>query len=86
MKLVHFEKHTLHKNFLRISCTKFPADLVTFTEEILNGKLHFLCIVKKRRSQKIFVRKLLVRLILQQSGVDRTMILDKVSYKFLING
>ena len=21
---------------------KFPADLVTFTEEILNGKLHFL--------------------------------------------
>ena len=23
--------------------TQFPADLVTFTEEILNGKLHFLC-------------------------------------------
>ena len=22
---------------------KFPADLVTFTQEILNGKLHFLC-------------------------------------------
>ena len=22
---------------------KFPADLVTFTEEILNGKLYFLC-------------------------------------------
>ena len=22
---------------------RFPADLVTFTEEILNGKLHFLC-------------------------------------------
>ena len=22
---------------------EFPADLVTFTEEILNGKLHFLC-------------------------------------------
>ena len=22
---------------------KFPADLVTFTEQILNGKLHFLC-------------------------------------------
>ena len=21
----------------------FPADLVTFTEEILNGQLHFLC-------------------------------------------
>ena len=24
---------------------QFPADLVTFTEEILNGKLHFLCSV-----------------------------------------
>ena len=22
---------------------KFPVDLVTFTEEIFNGKLHFLC-------------------------------------------
>ena len=22
---------------------QFPAELVTFTEEILNGKLHFLC-------------------------------------------
>ena len=22
---------------------QFPADLVTITEEILNGKLHFLC-------------------------------------------
>ena len=25
------------------SNSKFTADLVTFTEEILNGKLHFLC-------------------------------------------
>ena len=23
--------------------SQFPADLATFTEEILNGKLHFLC-------------------------------------------
>ena len=22
---------------------QFPVDLVTFTDEILNGKLHFLC-------------------------------------------
>ena len=29
---------TLYKNFP----ADFPADLVTFTEEILNGKLHFL--------------------------------------------
>ena len=26
---------------------QFPADLVTFTEEILNGKLHSLCSVRK---------------------------------------
>ena len=26
---------------------QFPADLVTFTEEILNAKLHFLCSVEK---------------------------------------
>ena len=25
--------------------SQFPADLVTFTEEIRNGKLHFLCSV-----------------------------------------
>ena len=31
---------------------KFPADLVTFTEEILNGKLHFLCSVSKKYHQK----------------------------------
>ena len=29
---------------------KFPADLVTFTEEILHGKLHFLCCVKNMMS------------------------------------
>ena len=23
---------------------QFPEDLITFTEEILNGRLHFLCI------------------------------------------
>ena len=26
-------------------CDQFPANLVTFTEEILNGKPHFLCSV-----------------------------------------
>ena len=26
-----------------IAIQKFPADLVRFTEEILDGKLHFLC-------------------------------------------
>ena len=44
-------QRSLHKNWsfpLRISSVnvlnpQFPADLVTFTEEILNGRLHFLC-------------------------------------------
>ena len=27
--------------------SQFPVDLVTFTEEIPNGKLHFLCSVYK---------------------------------------
>ena len=30
----------------KTSKTKFLSDLVTFTEEILNGKLHFLCSIK----------------------------------------
>ena len=32
---------------------QFPADLVTFTEEILNGNLHFLCIVNTQL-RKVF--------------------------------
>ena len=31
----------------------FPADLVTFTEEILNGKLHFLCSERQIRAGDI---------------------------------
>ena len=30
---------------------QLPVDLVTFTEENLNGKLHFLCSVKKNTHQ-----------------------------------
>ena len=26
-----------------MNCTKFPADFVTFTKEIVNGKLYYLC-------------------------------------------
>ena len=42
-------KHKLHKKVspLRISSLnvtfQFPADLVTFTEQNLNGKINFLC-------------------------------------------
>ena len=38
---------------------ELPADLVTFTEEILNGKLHFLCSVAcyhVRRKAQRFVK------------------------------
>ena len=48
----HFSDKTLHKK-MKFSIKDFfskcdhlliwSADLVTFTEEILNGKLHFLC-------------------------------------------
>ena len=31
-----------------VNVTKSAVDLVTFTEEILNGKLHLLCSVTKR--------------------------------------
>ena len=39
---------------------QFPADLVTFTEEILYGKLSFLCSVKKSKNyfpHKSFIDK-----------------------------
>ena len=32
---------------------QFPVDLVTFTEEILNGKLHFLCSVSAHNFLKL---------------------------------
>ena len=32
---------------------QLPADLVTFTKEILNGKLHFLCSVSRKTLTKI---------------------------------
>ena len=41
---------------------QFPSDLVTFTEEILNGKLHFLCSDPSRpdsgRREKSFMKYL----------------------------
>ena len=40
---------------------QFPVDLVTFTEEILNGKLHSLCNVMRRREEAWFNNHLLNR-------------------------
>ena len=43
----------------------FPADLVTFTEEILNGKIYFLCSVKSKsfiaKSMEIYTEMLLFK-------------------------
>ena len=33
--------------------SQFPADLVKFTEEILNGKLDFLCSAPKEMNEEI---------------------------------
>ena len=76
---------TLHKKWsipLRISfvnVTKYPqetADLFTFTEEFLNGKLHFLCSVVGggRRSQPAFIWKYKKSALILQKSV---LILDK---------
>ena len=46
---------------LNVTKPKGPADLVTFTEEILNGKLHFLSI-------KIFEITLFLEKLLTQKG------------------
>ena len=40
--------------------SQFPADLVTFTGEILDGNLHFLCSVRKiSKSIRVFVSGIL---------------------------
>ena len=41
-------KFSIQDFFSKCDQIRRPADLVTFTEEILNGKLHFLCSAKRR--------------------------------------
>ena len=45
MPAVNFLKYVYERYIMKIKhCTpQLTVDLVTFTEEILNGKLHFLC-------------------------------------------
>ena len=46
MPLYNYSIELIKNSILNLSSNaqkKFPADLVTFTEQILNGKLHFLC-------------------------------------------
>ena len=39
----------------------FPADLITFTEEILNGKVHFLCSVSLSSVTEAVVRRYAIK-------------------------
>ena len=41
--LFHQVNHECIAEFIAQKMKKFPADLVTFTKEIFNRKLHFLC-------------------------------------------
>ena len=43
---------------------QFPADLVTFTEEILNGKIHFLCSALTKKS---FVKNIMRSKVIQKN-------------------
>ena len=52
INLVDFDQSILH--FLTEMKLKFSfKDLVTFTEEILNGKLHFLCSARLSSDSKL---------------------------------
>ena len=48
---------------------QFPADLVTFTEEILNGKFHFLCSKGLHKFSSLFIMKSLLNGKLVLEGV-----------------
>ena len=88
------KNEVFHSGFL-----PFPADLVTFTEEILNGKLYFLCsdkyehLLKKHKSSSFFCKmnSLLVELILSPNQGEmicmRLEIARQTTFKvFLHNG
>ena len=56
---------------------QFPEDLVTFTEEILNGKLHFLCSVMS------FVTKAKILLTFLNQKLISIMLCSQVCPMFL---
>ena len=75
------------------SYPQLPADLVTFTEEILNGTLHFLCsegatwlVVQKISTLAyIFIEaKLVESTQLSTSWVDSTSFASNATILFLI--
>ena len=40
--------------------TQFPADLVTFTDKILNGKLHFCAVTEQSNDNTLIMCKMLI--------------------------
>ena len=58
---------------------QFPADLVTFTEDILNGKLHFLCSVRlslfSNQTTAITSLLSLLMLLLQHKYYDNIIVI-----------
>ena len=57
---------------------KFPVNLVTFTEEILNGKLHFLCNVGNKPNNRLIPR---LKALINQSLSRRHSKKDRNLYK-----
>ena len=47
---------------------QFPADLISFTEEILNGKLHFLCIAHNKTPK---ISQSLIVVVITQMAVKK---------------
>ena len=48
---------------------QFPVDLVTFTEEILNGQLHFLCSGSYKLEILYLIPKILQRIKLNKPEI-----------------
>ena len=46
--LLNIKLSNIYNLLFQKFCIKETVDLVTFTEEILNGKLHFLCNVRNK--------------------------------------
>ena len=59
---------------------QFPADLVTFTEEILNGKLHFLYSVYCTRNIVQYIQKTILEIRYSEIAVSK--IFKKIQHNF----
>ena len=66
---------------------QFPADLVSFTEEILNGKLHFLCSANRLNnlSRNLFPIHAVYAYMLQNTGILEIIEIKGSMDKKLVN-